>query len=115
MSLIIKNESKIDIISIGDIKPDENGKIDVSYEFDDTLLECLHGSTVCFKDLKGGVKYPLSGFLAKKKVFNWKVNQFRLIKNRTFRRDSFMFETKRDIQKKEDKKDYEDGVEYTKK
>ena len=114
LSLIIKNESKIDIISIGDIKPDENGKIDVSYEFDDTLLECLHGSTVCFKDLKGGVKYPLSGFLAKKKVFNWKVNQFRLIKNRTFRRDSFMFETKRDIQKKEDKKDYEDGVEYTK-
>lgn len=115
LSLIIKNESKIEIISIGDVKPDENGKIDVSYEFDDALLECLHGSTVCFKDLKGEVKYPLSGFLAKKKVFNWKINQFRLIKNRAFRKENFIFDTKKDIQNnKENRKDYVDVFECSK-
>lgn len=110
LSLIIKNESKVDIISIADVKPDENGKIDVSYEFDETLLESLHGSTVCFKDIKGEVKYPLSGFLGKKKVFNWKINQFRLIKNKIFRKENFTFEVKNDISNKKIDKKYNEIV-----
>lgn len=98
LSLIVKNESKIEIISIGDIKADENGKIDVSYDFDDTLLESLCGSCICLKDMKGDVKYPLSGFLPKKKPFNWKVTQFRNIKNRPFRKENFSFDKKKETE-----------------
>ncbi len=101
LGLIVRNDSKIEILSIGEVKPDNNGKIDVSYDFDDTLSEALCGSTIFLKDTKGNIKYPLSGFLTNKKLFNWKVNSFRSVKSKPFRRENFSFDKKKDKVKKE--------------
>lgn len=90
LNLIIDRDSKIEVVSIGESKPDATGKIEISYDFDEELLDLVCGSAVCVKDFKGEVKYPLSGFLAKKRIFNWKVNQFRGIKSRPFRKETYI-------------------------
>ncbi len=96
LNLILKNDDKIEIISIGDAKTDENGKIDIAYDFDESILDNVCGSAVCVKDFKGMLKFPLSGFLPKKRILNWKVDQFRAIKNRPFRREIVSFEKKKE-------------------
>lgn len=96
LNLIINNDSKLEVISIGEAKPDDSGKIDVSYDFDESLFDSLCGSSICLKDSKGDVKYPLSGFLPKRKSFNWKVNSMRNIKSRPFRKENFGFEKKKE-------------------
>lgn len=101
LNLILKKDSKIEIISIGEASSDENGKIDVSYDFDDSILENVCGSSISIKDLKGDLKFPLSGFLPKKKLHDWKVNQFRLVKNRSFRKEAIFSERKRDYEVRE--------------
>lgn len=100
LNLILKNDSNIEIIYIGDVKSDEHGKIDVSYDFDDSILDSICGSAICVKDLKGDIKFPLSGFIPKKKVHDWKVNHFRLIRNRSFRKETALSERKKDIDSK---------------
>lgn len=96
LNLIVSNDSKVGVISIGESKPDDTGKIDVSYDFDESLINSLCGSSICLKDSNGDVKYPLSGFLPKRKCFNWKVNTMRSIKNRPFRKEKFGFDKKKD-------------------
>lgn len=98
--LIINNDSKIEVISIGEVKADLNGKIEISYEFDEELLDSVCGSGISIKNSNGEIKFPLSGFIPKKKVFNWKVSQSRSIKNRPFRKDVLSFDKKRDSSKK---------------
>lgn len=88
LNLIINNDSKIEVISIGEINADNNGKIDVSYDFDESILENICGGAICVKTIKGDLKFPVSGFLPKKKISNWKVSQIREIKNRYFKRDN---------------------------
>lgn len=97
LNLIINKDSKIEVISIGEVKPDSNGKVEVSYDFDEELLDNICGSAVCLKDFKGEVKYPLSGFLPKKRIFNWKVYQFRSIRSRPFKKDNYILGKKEDI------------------
>ncbi len=96
LNLILDNEGKVEIISIGDIKSDSNGKIDICYDFDESLLDLVCGSAICVKDAKGEVKFPLSGFLSKKKIFNWKVNQFRGIKIKPFKKESVFLEKRKE-------------------
>ncbi len=98
--LIINNDSKIEVVSIGEVKADSNGKIEMSYDFDEELLNSVCGSGISIKNSNGEIKFPLSGFIPKKKVFNWKVSQSRLIKNRPFRKDVLSFDKKRDSSKK---------------
>ncbi len=97
LNLIVENEGKVEIISIGDIKSDSNGKIDICYDFDESLLDLVCGSAICVKDMKGEVKFPLSGFLSKKKIFNWKVDQFRGIKIKPFKKESVFLERRKEI------------------
>lgn len=96
LNLILENEGKVEIISIGDIKSDLNGKIDICYDFDESLLDMICGSAICIKDSNGGVKFPLSGFLTKKKIFNWKVNQFRGIKIRPLKKENSFSERRKE-------------------
>lgn len=109
LNLIVKNDSnKIDIISIGEVKSDSNGKIDISYDFDESMLDSVCGSAICVKDLKGELKFPLSGFLPKKRVFNWKISQFRGIRNRPFRKDNYSFERKKEVYVKKNETSYDE-------
>lgn len=114
LNLILDNEGKVEIISIGDIKSDSNGKIDICYDFDESLLDLVCGSAICVKDSTGEVKFPLSGFLSKKRIFNWKVNQFRGIKIKPFKKESLFFEKRKEInslKKYEEKKEEIDIIE----
>lgn len=87
LNLILNNDSKIEIISLGEVSVDSNGKIEVSYDFDESILDNVCGGAICFKNFKGDLKFPVSGFLPKKKVLNWKVSNFREVKNRYFKKD----------------------------
>ena len=96
LNLIVKNDSKVDIISIGECKADSSGKIDISFDFEESMLENICGSSVCVKSIGGEVKFPLSGFLPKKRVFNWKISNSRLIKTKLLRKDNHSFDKKKD-------------------
>ena len=94
LNLILNKDFKIEVLSIGECKPGENGKIEACYDFDEELLDYVVGSAICVKDPKGEVKYPLSGFLPKKRIINWKIHQYRGIKNRPFKKDNSYIEKK---------------------
>lgn len=109
LNLIINNDSKIEVISIGEIKSDNNGKIEVSYDFDENMLDSVCGGAICVKTFKGDLKFPVSGFLPKKKVLNWKVSQTREVKSKYFKKDNNYFEStpKKIINKEESSNDEE--------
>ena len=73
------------------------------------MLDGVCGSAICVKDLKGELKFPLSGFLPKKRVFNWKVSQFRGIRNRPFRKDNYSFERKKEFYVKKNETSYDEA------
>ena len=110
LNLILENEGKVEVISIGEIKSDSNGKIDICYDFDDSLLDMICGSAICIKDSKGDVKFPLSGFLTKKKIFNWKVNQFRGMRIRPFKKETPSSERRREISSSKKVEEFKEDV-----
>lgn len=105
LNLIISENEGASIVCIGEETPDSNGKIDAVYEFDESLLDKVCGSAVSCKNNLGELKFPLSGFLIKKKLSNWKVNSKRLVRNLNFKKEisEVLNEVKEKVEKIEEK------------
>lgn len=99
LNLIINDDSGTHIFSIGEVKPNLNGKIDACYDFDESLLNNVCGSSISCKNLKGELKFPLSGFLPKRRIFNWKVSSKREFRTMNLKKEESLLKDVHEVLK----------------